>query len=76
MAAEKKSKRSGSSRGGEEFLCENLNFAGKEAYKRLRTNLRSVLLTVKAAALSASQVLTRQKARASQPLIWPIRWPR
>ena len=40
MAAEKKSRRSGSSKSGQEFLCENLNFAGKEAYKRLRTNLQ------------------------------------
>ncbi len=40
MAAEKKSRRSGSSKGGQQFLCENLTFAGKEAYKRLRTNLQ------------------------------------
>ena len=40
MAAEKKSRRSGSSKSGQEFLCENLNFAGKEAFKRLRTNLQ------------------------------------
>ena len=40
MAAEKKSRRSDSSKGGQEFLCENLNFAGKEAFKRLRTNLQ------------------------------------
>ncbi len=39
MAAEKKSRRSGS-KDGQQFLCENLAFAGKEAYKRLRTNLQ------------------------------------
>ena len=36
MAAEKKRKKSDQT----QFLCENLTFAGKEAYKRLRTNLQ------------------------------------
>ncbi len=41
MAAEKKNRKTRSSEKDQSrFLCENLTFAGKEAYKRLRTNLQ------------------------------------
>ena len=41
MAADKKQKKTPSTQdAAKEFLCENLSFAGKEAYKRLRTNLQ------------------------------------
>ena len=39
--AEEKKRKSGSSKNDQsQFLCENLTFAGKEAFKRLRTNLQ------------------------------------
>ena len=41
MADEKRQKKALSTQDAKkEFLCENLSFAGKEAYKRLRTNLQ------------------------------------